>query len=322
MKNNKLISTLLVLLVCLSLVFSVSAAAPAEAESALTYTVEASAPTVKPGDSVTVTVSIAENTGFYFALLSLRYDPELFEIERNDANAITSFDIEKNTADFGSNLSVGTTGTGIITIAVGGNPFAIFGNANAPKYEKNGMLIKATFTVKDTADKDVISLFTLDAQPTNVLVDNMVSDFENLADGYAKAVNVDYIQNCNLVSPNHDCNNYEPAIDAAVDADCVNGGLTEGTHCPVCYKVFVAQKETDPAGHKYGDWEVVKEATKKAPGEEKRVCSVCGDVETRAIAKLPAISTPVVVALVIAGVALIALVAVLVIRKKKLFFWK
>lgn len=322
MKNNKLISALLALLVCLSLVVSVSATGSADAESALTYTVEASSSTVKPGDSVTVTVSIAENTGFYYALLSLKYDPDLFVIERNAANAVTSVAVETNTADFGNNISVGTEGTGIITIVVGGSPFQIFGNASATKFEQNGMLIKATFTVREDVEEDVISLFTLDAEPTNVLVNNMVSGFENLANGYAEKVTVNDDKNCNLVSPNHDCGNYDPAIDAAVPADCENGGLTEGTHCPVCYKVFTKQEETPALGHKYGDWEVTKEATTKAPGEEKRVCSVCGDIETREIAKRSAFTTPVIVALVIAGVALIALVAVFVIRKKKLFFWK
>jgi hypothetical protein len=323
MKNNKLISALLVLLVCLSLVFSVSATSSANAESALTYTVEASSSTVKPGDSVTVTIGIAENTGFYYALVGLKYDPELFVIEHDDKGNVSSIVVEENTTDFGD-ISVGNKGTGLITIVVGGNPFAIFDNPDAPKYEKNGMLVKVTFTVKETADVDVISLFTLEAHKSNVLVNNMV-EIENIGDlekGYAKDVYVDWIRNCNLVSTNHDCSNYDPAIDAAVAPDCVNTGLTEGTHCPVCYKVFVEQKVVDALGHKYGDWTVTKEATTKAPGEEQRVCSVCGDIETREIAKRSVFTTPVVIALIVAVVALVALVAVFVIRKKKLLFWK
>ncbi len=311
MKNNKLISALLVLLVCLSLVVSVSATGSVDVEPDLTFTVEASASTVKPGDSVTVSVGVAEHTGFYGALVTLKYDPALFEIERNDAGVITNLNIEKNTADFGSDLFVGLRGTGLLTINVGGNLLNL--DENAPKFEKSGTIIKATFTVKEDINEDVFSLFTLEAHAGNVFVDGMAA---------AEAVAVDYIQNCNLVSPNHDCGNYEPATDAAVPADCLNAGLTEGSHCPLCYKVHVAQQETPAKGHSYGEWRVVVEATTERAGEEQRVCSACGAFESREIAKLPANNTPVIVALVIAGVALIALVAVFVIRKKKLFFWK
>lgn len=468
MKNNKLISALLVLLVCLSLVVSVSAADSAKVESPLAYTVEASASTVKPGDSVTVTVGVAENTGFYFALLSLKYDPDLFVIDETT--------VVMNTEDYGDNISVGTKAKGIITVTIGGNFFSVLADKNAPKYEKNGMLIKATFTVKEDVTEDVISLFSLTANAGDLLVDRAAG-----MNGFAKKVDIDIIKNANIVSPDHDCADHKPAVIPAVDPDCVNTGLTEGTCCPVCYTVLKAQEEvealghtggqatcyslavcdrcgesygetldhawawvtdkaatltdtglkhqectnegcdavqnentviemltcehqmtktekvdvtcdadgmnaywtcsvckriysdeagqlettleelvikteghkyenvdatpptctedgkkagvicsvcgdvqvaqeTDPAiGHAYGEWEVSKEATTKAPGEEKCVCANCGDVQTREIPqKEPLISTPVIIALVVAGIAAAALVAVLVIRKKKL----
>ena len=521
MKNNKLYSALLVLLVCLSLVVSVSAADSANVESPLTYTVEASASTVKPGDTVTVTVGITENTGFYYAKLSLKYDPDLFVIERDDANAVSNLAIETNTEDYGDKISVSTKTAGTVIITVGGKPFDIYGNPDAPAFEKDGMLIKATFTVKETVAEDVVSLFSLTAHPTDLMVNNMVG-FDNLTEGFAKKVAIDDSKNCNIISANHDCGAYEPAVDAAVPADCLNTGLTEGSHCSVCYEVLVEQKVTEALGHtggqatcialavcercgvsygemldhtwtwvvdveatfettglkhqecttegctavqnentvievvtcthemvktekvettcetdgmqeywtcsiceriysdeagqlqttldelkittdghksekiegtdatctttgltdgekcsvcgvilvkqevtpvidhtkevlpavsatcaatglteglkcsvcgeilveqktteklthKYGEWEVSKKATTKAPGEEKRVCADCGEIDTREIPqKDPLISTPVLIALIVAGVAAVALVAVLVIRKKKL----
>jgi hypothetical protein len=47
-------------------------------------------------------------------------------------------------------------------------------------------------------------------------------------------------------------------------------------------------KTIPAAGHKYGDWELVKEATVDEEGSRERVCSVCNDKETQAIEKLDA----------------------------------
>jgi hypothetical protein len=40
--------------------------------------------------------------------------------------------------------------------------------------------------------------------------------------------------------------------DAAVAATCTETGLTEGSHCSYCGKIFVAQQEIDAVGHNYG----------------------------------------------------------------------
>lgn len=70
--------------------------------------------------------------------------------------------------------------------------------------------------------------------------------------------------------------------DEAVDATCTTPGLTAGSHCTACGEVFVKQEEV-PAGHTYGEWTVDVAATCTTEGQQKRVCSVCGESETEAI---------------------------------------
>lgn len=55
--------------------------------------------------------------------------------------------------------------------------------------------------------------------------------------------------------------------------------------CSACNTVF-NRVELPLADHSWNSWKVTKEPSAEAEGEEQRRCSVCGDVETRAIEKL------------------------------------
>ncbi len=106
-------------------------------------------------------------------------------------------------------------------------------------------------------------------------------------------------------------------IDAAKAATCTDSGLTEGKHCSVCNTVFVKQETIAALGHSWDNGRQTAAATcttdgtktftcstcqetkaekiaavgshafrdwqKTADGEESRVCSACGERETRAV---------------------------------------
>lgn len=60
-----------------------------------------------------------------------------------------------------------------------------------------------------------------------------------------------------------------------------------GTRTYVCSCGDVTTESIPALGHDWSDWIVTKEATAHEEGSESRTCSRCGDVETRAIPKLP-----------------------------------
>ena len=64
------------------------------------------------------------------------------------------------------------------------------------------------------------------------------------------------------------------------------GCTTAGTKTFGCICGATKTENIDAAGHKFGDWEIVKEATCTAEGREERVCSVCSAKEAKGIVEL------------------------------------
>ncbi len=118
---------------------------------------------------------------------------------------------------------------------------------------------------------------------------------------------------------------HDMIIDEAIAPDCINTGLTEGSHCsrcddatteqeivpelghghkavitpPTCteqgYTTYTCEcgdsyvaNYVDAIGHLFGDWVVTKEPTTDTEGEMERVCS-CGEKEYKSIDKLTAV---------------------------------
>ncbi len=72
-----------------------------------------------------------------------------------------------------------------------------------------------------------------------------------------------------------------------VPSTCKVAGM-EYDICSECGETF-NEKTLPLAAHTWSEWTVEKEATTTAEGQEKRTCSACGEVETRAIEKLKAL---------------------------------
>ena len=75
---------------------------------------------------------------------------------------------------------------------------------------------------------------------------------------------------------------HSEVIDNASSATCTEDGLTAGIHCSVCDVVIIAQTVI-PASHTWGEWELVTAADCFFEGEETRTCSVCDEVDSRAV---------------------------------------
>ena len=69
----------------------------------------------------------------------------------------------------------------------------------------------------------------------------------------------------------------------------------EDAECNLCGEPVVAK------AHQFSEWIVVKEATKKAEGEERRECTVCGYAETRSIPSDDGISGALIAVLIAGG---------------------
>lgn len=75
---------------------------------------------------------------------------------------------------------------------------------------------------------------------------------------------------------------HSEVIDNASSATCTEDGLTAGVHCSVCNAVIIAQTVI-PASHTWGEWGLVTAADCFFEGEETRACSVCDEVDSRAV---------------------------------------
>jgi hypothetical protein len=108
-------------------------------------------------------------------------------------------------------------------------------------------------------------------------------------------------------------------LDAAKAPTCSETGLTAGKHCSACGEIIIAQKEIPTLDHNYGKWETVKRATKKAEGERKHTCIVCGHTVTEATPKLSGMSTGAIIGIAAGSVTVLGglLFFLLLFLKKK-----
>lgn len=313
MKNNKLISVLLALLVCLSMVVSASAT-----ETELSFTLESDssvealdAAVVGVGEEFSVDVNIAANPGILAATAYVAYDNTKLEL------------VSAKLVDGVSNVRVTTdTDAGKLAVIVG-DLNAIFGNPNGSKaVTTTGAVAELTFKVLVKADDQL----QVNLEVNNGFVVDANGEFGKLT------VNGDVL-NVNVVSDEHKCdetktveanNAVEPTCTEAgkaTDVLCAHCGktLVEGAEipaldhawesmvmkaptcgeqgmeldtCSVCGESKVGQAIPATGEHTFGEWNVTTEPTVEAEGEKTRTCSVCGQEETEAIAKLPPVEQP------------------------------
>ena len=257
MKNNKLFSILIALLVCLSMVVSVSATG----ESELSFTLESSssvetlgAAVVGAGETVTVTVNIASNPGILASIAYVEFNSE--ELELVSAKALVE----------GVKVPESTV-AGRLSVVVG-NVEAAFNSTKYQAVTATGAVAELTFKVLVETDAQIS--VSLKASQSNAIDAN--GKFGMTVTGDVLAVNA--------VSANHACDeNKTVEANNAEEPNCTTAGKATDLLCAHCGKLVVEGEEIAALGHTNGDAVVENsdDATCVADGKYDTVvyCTVC-----------------------------------------------
>lgn len=257
MKNNKLLSVLLALLVCLSMVVSVSATS----ESDLSFTLESDssvealeAAVVDAGETFTVNVNIEKNPGVLAAIAYVEFDSAKLELVSVKA--------------VNENVKVNTL-NGRVHVVVG-NTDAIFNPAKYQAVTATGTVAELTFKVLVETDEQIA--IDLKASQSNACD----------ANGKFGTITVSGdVMTVNVVGPEHSCD-ASKTTDAKnnVEPTCTEEGKSSDKICSHCGKVVTEGEKIAATGHTWGEYIVTTPATCDAFGIQTRTCSVCGETET------------------------------------------
>ncbi len=289
---------------CLIIIFTMFASISVYAADGITGTIGSTA--AKQGDTVTITVSITNNSGFSFLSVTPSYDSSALTLTAENETICQSFYSGKNLIWNGNGVNITAAGTLV--------KFKIKINENAaPKAYHISLTVRECYASVNTTDtKDVacsissgnitvnckahtytaytkvndsthkrvcsacgheeISNHTWNAgtvtkQPT--CKETGLKHFECTA---CKAVKDETLAKTN----NHNWGGYE----VKTAPTCTAQGL-QTRKCKVC---GLAEDQQIPAkGHNMGAWNKTKDPDCTQAGEEKRSCKDCGHTETKAI---------------------------------------
>ena len=297
MKIKRTIITLLATL--LVMISSLTAFA---AGNTISFTVGASASTVKPGDTVSVTVSISESTGYILAKANVNYDTKALTFVDYTVDSTLSAD---------KNVYVSVVNKdGYVAVTVNAKD-------NETKIASTGAIAVINFKVVDGFDGETTVSVTSKKSyiATKDETGKMVNDFtvsggsttiKSVASGHVhtygtlvaevpatcEATGKAAYYKCSVCGELFDKDKKETTeealvikakghtevVDPAVAATCETAGKTEGKHCSVCKKVLVEQKEVPAKGHTIVKDPAVEESCTTDGKTAGSHCSVCKKV--------------------------------------------
>ena len=202
----------------------------------------------KPGETVTVSVSIKNNPGIAGMVITPFYDTE--------------------------NLTLTKVTKGNLGFAISSSRNITF-DTNGDNETGNGTLVKLTFVVSDSAEAGQYEIGVIVREAVNADWQNVSLVVEN---GYIEVEE----ESQHIHSP------AEAVIENTVQPTCTSAGSYDTViYCSECEEELSRETVTTNAlGHDLGAWTVIKAATASETGLEQRACSRCDYVESRTIPKL------------------------------------
>ena len=231
MKNNKLISILLALLVCLSMVVSASATT----ESDLAFTMESDsivngldAVPAKNGETFTVTVNLEKNPGVLVAVGYVEFNAKKLEL-------VSAKSLAEGVLVPESNVN------GRVTVIVG-DMRAAFTPAEYKAVTTTGAVVELTFKVlEETNVKTSIELKVNAKDVINAEGKNGVATVEGS------------VLNVHVVGADHVCDETKTVeANNAVEPTCTEAGKNTDLLCAHCGKLVTEGAKIDALGHTNG----------------------------------------------------------------------
>ena len=234
---------------------------------------------VEPGDEISVSVTITGTQELWSTKIEIIYDANALTLknEVDGKNYVTAYESDKLfDSNKLQNQVSGETGTLIFS-----------GNMNSMKNTTSkGLVYSVTFVVNEGFDGDVIFDIVVNEKNTLQFNGGPVQIPFEIEDNSALSVHTPGAdatctdaQTCTvcdtIIKP---ALGHTEVIDEAVEADCVNTGLTEGKHCSVCEEVLIAQEVVPAKGHTEVIDEAVEPDCLNTGLTEGKHCSVCEEV--------------------------------------------
>lgn len=278
---------IIAMLMAIMLIAAMAVTAMASEASIAVDTVKQEA---KIGDEVSVSVSFNNNPGIAGISFSIEYDKTRLELVGHENSGINGW---------------------TVSVENGGASWA-----EASNYTGNGEILKLKFKVIDNAPGGFAEIKLTEVKAGNLdeeRVEFVAVSGGITVKGVCKHVNTEvrnekaatcaaegytgdtYCKDCKELvkkgeaTPKNPQNHIsETEIKNEKKATCGEKGYTGDVYCKGCGIKLANGEETeiDPNNHKFGEWKVVKEATKDAEGVKERTCSICNKVETVKIPRL------------------------------------
>ncbi len=265
-KISRVFSVFLAIIMVVSMLpVSVSAAA-------VTFTVTSSSTDIKVGDVVTVDVAISANSNINAITMDVVFD--------------------SNTLEYASHTVYGICGDEYVNKAYADGKIR-FASAKGTAITADGIILTIQFNVLsstcsdvavdvvEAVDKDVKAVATSTQPVTLHSFGEWVTETEPLcekAGQKSKSCSCGEKQYAEIDALGHD---YSSDFTIDEEPTCTGVG-SKSQHCSRCdSKISVT--EISASGHSFGEWTVETESICEEKGKEKRICSVCGEVESQDI---------------------------------------